>query len=125
MKNYLLTIKILVMTSLIVLTNYSCLSDDSSESPCPTFENRNIAKTFENIQGTIQTENAVCPTSYLIQPDIADASIATGLLFPCNLLDELKIDGTKVTFSGDLYELDDLDDLCAHPFRITKIEITN
>lgn len=92
---------------IFLFLNYSS-SSKGPKKGCFKEENRKIAVRVANVKGTITT-------------DKSKESSLIGLLFPCNLADEFKVEETKVVFSGYVYESFDPEEICADYFEITLI----
>lgn len=101
-------------------------SDDDPEPVCFQEDSRKIIATITNANGTIQgPKSPYCEDGYTIEPDEKMQSRPLGLYFPCNLPNELRIDGTIVVFSGYVYESFENEDICADFFEITDIGLHN
>lgn len=95
----------------------SCTSNDAPVNPtCYQDENRKVVATFVNVKGKIiGPSDQTCPTIFTLKDE-------SGKLFSaCNLNEAFKEDGLDVVFSGYLFETFELEDICAFPFELTKI----
>lgn len=79
-----------------------------------------------NITATILGPEAQdCPREYIIEPDDKLPNNILGLLSPCNLEEDLQINGLKVQVSGFIYESFGTEDICADFFEITELSLTS
>ncbi|WP_422350834.1 hypothetical protein [Flagellimonas sp.] len=100
-----------------------CSNDDNGPEPgCYQDDNRSIVNTVKNISGTIMEEESC---GFVIKPDEALDKNPLGTLRPCNLDGTFQVDGTKVIFSGYIYESFETEDICADFFELIDIEISN
>ncbi len=102
--------------TLITCTN----TDDAIEFSCYKDENRKVIATFNDVKGTIIGPSInSCQTLFTIKDESNEYTLAYG---PCNLDEKFKVDGLDVVFSGYLFETFELEDICALPFELTKID---
>ncbi|MEO0571481.1 MAG: hypothetical protein AAF039_07220 [Bacteroidota bacterium] len=92
-------------------------SDDDVEPGCFQDEGRRIIATINDIRGTIDS----CISINTIDPDVSIESSPINLFAPCNLSPEFQVEGSRVVFSGHIYESFDTEDICADFFEITDI----
>ena len=91
---------------------FSC-SDDKPSAGCFRDDGRKIVSTINDISGTI-IFNEDC--GYLIDPDNQVDSNPTGVLVPCNLDTEFRLDRSRIIFNGVIYESFETEDICADFF---------
>ncbi len=107
-----------------LLISLSGCSKDKPQPGCFQEANRTILTTISNATGTIRgPENPFCSEEYVIQPDMEVQRVPLGAFFPCNLSQEFQTDGTRVVFSGYIYESFETEDICADFFEITEIKL--
>ncbi len=114
--------KILLFLLITGLTISAC-SDDDPRSGCYQEEGRNIVATITEAEGTIREPGTLCQDVFVIVPDEKDESRPLGSFEPCNLSSEFQVEGTRVVFSGYVYESFGNEDICADFFEITSIKI--
>ncbi|WP_318310090.1 hypothetical protein [Flagellimonas crocea] len=108
----------------LVLVTYNSCSDDDIILNCYQGENRSVVRNVQSISGTLrEPSTGSCEQGYTIEPDEILEGQATNLLSPCNLEEDFRIDGARVTFSGAMYETFETEDLCANPFELTGISL--
>ncbi|CAG2532814.1 hypothetical protein MAR621_03008 [Maribacter dokdonensis] len=106
----------------VLLAIISSCSNDGPEHGCFQEEARDVVATITEVKGTI---DGVSCDKFIIEPDNKNESRPLGLYDPCNLSSEFEIDGTKVVFSGFVYESFENEDICADFFEITEIRFIN
>lgn len=117
------SMKFVLLTLMVNLTLSSC-SDDDPQPGCYQEEGRRIVATITNEEGTIRgPADAFCGESFTIEPDEKVDSRPLGLFVPCNLSEEFREDGTRVVFSGYVYESFETENICADFFEITEINL--
>lgn len=105
----------------------SCSSDElNNELPQCTeqeqqaFVDREVIATFTDVKGTVDGD--VCGTFVLTESLMMDGTTFYPNLFACNLPDSFKKNGLEVIYSGQLYEIFDLENRCSRFFLLTKID---
>ena len=100
----------------------NCTNDDNIKPTCFQDENRSVIETFNNARGKIiAPSEGGCPI-YTLEENSGTYTLPFA---PCNLPEDLKKDELQVVFSGYLFETFDVEDVCAFPFEITRIEKDN
>lgn len=105
----------------------ACSSDDGLRPSCFQEEGRRVTVSVSNRTGTViapDSDNPLsCNTIYVIEYDGTIESFSIGLLWSCNLPEELKEDGTRVVFDGYAFETFETENICAHFFEFTQIDV--
>lgn len=107
--------KVLVIISIILFLG---CSDDDSVAGCFQESGRRIVASVENVNGTMLM-NEFC--GFVIDPNEQLDRNPIGILSPCNLGEEFRLDGLNIVFSGYIYESFETEDICADFFEITEI----
>lgn len=106
----------------------SCSNDDfnnrlpeCTEQDQLAFVDRAVIATFTDIKGTV--EDDACNSSFILtgSPGVEGTTFNANL-FACNLPDSFKEDGLEVIYSGNIYEIFDVENRCSQFFLLTKIE---
>lgn len=104
----------------------ACSNDDGLRPRCFQEENRRVTRTVSNRTGTViapDSDNPLsCNTIYVIEYDGTIEGFTIGLLWGCNLPEELKENGARVVFDGYAFETFETENICAHFFEFTQID---
>lgn len=113
-------ILIIFLTPAILL---SCSTNNVPINPtCYQDENRKVIATFVNAKGKIiGLGDEACPTIFTLKEESGTYVLSFA---PCNLDEEFKKDELEVIFSGYLFETFEVENVCAFPFELTKIQKT-
>ncbi len=85
-------------------------------------DGRNIIAIFTDAKGTVVAPGETgCPGLYTIKGGPMVEGRFVEFLLACNMPENIKKDGLEVTFSGNLYETFDTENICAQSFQISKI----
>lgn len=110
--------KIFALMSFLLVLQSCSTQEDLVLKDC--VQEREITNTIEAVRGTIVKSLNSCPSEdFKILP--SQSSEGIDILIPCNLPETFKREGLEIIFSGRLYETNQLEDVCAFPFELTKI----
>ena len=103
----------------------SCSDDDSENRTCFQDSERQRVSEVTDKKGTIVFLEDACGPQFIIDPDdLLDGNLSGLLETSCDLLpEEFRVEGTKVIFSGFIYETFETEDRCADPFELTDIRM--
>ncbi|KAA9325998.1 hypothetical protein [Adhaeribacter soli] len=94
------------------------ISNELADAPCGFDDRKTTGMLKERTAIVVAVRNLgdrETPTFILDMPDEGRRFVA------CNMPDEIKIDGVKVTFDGEIKEIYDYERWMAHPMKLTKI----